>query len=324
MEARLDFFGVGVAVDADGELAEWIRGDFRKYVSTAAGKPDLHFRLKYSKPEYSNLPPLAASKYHDDYIVYDSPNIRLIDFFSEALAVYRPGEQTVEITSQSKEKLYEVFQLSFESLLGEQLDRRGIHRIHCLGLEKDGKAAIILLPPGGGKTTLALRFLENGGAGVLCEDMCVKTKNRLVGLHLPFKVRDISGRYPGRIIRRNGKPYKTLIDAADLKQPTEARPAAVVLGRRTLTWDSMIKPVSRRRLLLPMFKSMVLGLELQQSLAYFLLRDYKDGFSKAGVGLSRIKAMLSILYGSRTYEFHIGLDADKNYKVLRDFVEGLR
>jgi len=116
-------------------------------------------------------------------------------------------------------------------------------------------------------------------------------------------------------------PDKTFIDARTLRLAACAVPDTLILGRRVLSDEASIRPVSRIELLLPLIKSMVLGLELQQSLAYFLLRNHKDGFSKAGIGVSRLHALIRVLAKSRTYRFDVGGDTGKNAAALKAYAD---
>jgi len=310
-----------VSITSNEEIASWLDHDYGYYSHPAESAPSLKLNIHLEAPPYGGLPELAASRYHEDYIVYDSEGLRVIDFLGRALSVYKTRENTVDIYSESQDRLYDVFHLSFESLLGEQLDRKGFHRIHCLGLEKNGMGIIILLPPGGGKTTMALKFLESR-IGVLSEDMVLYKNDRLYGLHFRWGVKGATT-MKGRLMRREKYEDKTLVSTRDMKLSKEANPKAIILGRRVLSDRSEIKTLPKHKLIKPLLKSMVLGLELQQSLAYFLLRSTKDGFSKTTIGLSRLKAMRRILRASSTYEFHIGSDIEKNYKTLAGFMEGL-
>jgi len=323
METRLNVMGVQVLIESGREIAFWLRNDYGRYISKDAVRPRLKFELALEKPDYAGLPKMAASKYHEDYIVYDSRGLRLIDFFGEALSAYDTEKRSVLISCLCAQRLYEIFRLSFDSLLGEELDRRGIHRIHCLGLEKGGAAVLVLLPPGCGKSSLALRFLGAEGIKVLSEDVALFDRGRIVGLHFHWGIRKGAGRLPGRMVRRKGLPDKNFVDARTLSLASDGRPKALILGRKVMGGESAISPVGRHRLILPLFKSMVLGLELQQSLAYFLLRNYKDGFSKSGIGLSRLYALLSVLLHSTTYEFAVGGDMEENHRVLAEFMDRL-
>ena len=320
METKLNIYGIKIIVSSDKEIAKWLSHDYSYYLDNTITTSNLKFDLRFEKPDYSSLPKIKATAYHDNYIIYDSKKIRIIDFFEKALAIYDTKNKIVKISCLDKDKLYEIFSLSFDSLLGEELDKRGFHRIHCLGLEKNGKAILILLPPGGGKTTLALKFLKSKNARVLCEDTLLFKKGKLYSLHFRWGVRNLNYS-KGRIMRTENYGTKLLLDTKKLNLAKTAKPALILQGIRLLSEDSYIKRVNNLKLFMPMFKSMVLGLELQQSLAYFLLRNHREKVSKANLGFSRLSALFSILGKTKCYEFGLGKDIEKNYALLEKFLD---
>ncbi|MAH43793.1 hypothetical protein CL614_08815 [archaeon] len=318
METNLNIFGIKILINSNKEISDWISYDYSRYISKQITNPNLTFNLSLEKPNQENLPELTATTYHDDYIIYDSKSTRIIDFFGSALSIYKTKENTINIYCQDKDKLYEIFYLSFESLLGEKLDKNNFNRIHCLALEKNNKATIILLPPGAGKTTLALKFLETKTANVLTEDILLIKNKKLYGLHTRWGTRDKTQK--GRLMKREKHSDKKLIDAKTLSLTTKALPSKLIIGKRISSNKSKIKKIPKHKLFIPLFKSMVLGLELQQSLAYFLLRNFKDGFSKANIAASRLSSMLTLLNKTQTYEFLIGYNIKKNYNTLNKFI----
>jgi hypothetical protein len=318
METNLNIFGIKILINSNEELSNWISYDYSKYTSKQITNQNLTFNLSLEKPNYDNIPELTATTYHDDYIIYDSKTTRIIDFFGKALSIYKTKENTINIYCEDKDKLYEIFYLSFESLLGEELDKNKFNKIHCLALEKNNKATILLLPPGAGKTTLALKFLETKTANILTEDILLIKNKTLYGLHTRWGTQD--NKYKGRLMKREKHSNKKLIDTKNLPLSNKAIPSNLILGRRVSSNKSQIKKIPKHKLFIPLFKSMVLGLELQQSLAYFLLRNFKDGFSKANITTSRLSSMLNLLNKSQTYEFLIGYDIEKNYNTLNKFI----
>jgi len=321
MQTRLVIFGIKILISSDNAVSDWIRHDYFGYVSDRLFIPDVCFDLFLEKPDYSGLPSVKASGYHDSYIVYDSKDLRFVDFFGDALIKYLTSKRTVKIYCSSRDRLYDIFCLSFETLLGELLDKRSFHRVHCLGIEKGGRAALLLLPPGGGKTTLAFRFMEAGGYGVLSDDMVLYRCKNVYGVHFRWGSRDLKKLSEGRLMKSKDYPDKVLISTKHLKLKKSAAPGLMIVGHRISSRKSAIRKIGRLSLIMPLFKSMVLGLELQQSLAFFLLRNFRDGFSKAGIGSSRLASMVSLMLKSRAYEFRMGYDAEKNYLLLKEFLD---
>lgn len=321
MSVKLNIQGVKISITANNQLTSWIEHDYSYYISNHLNGVDLQFNLIVDKYDYSQLPYLEATTYHDDYIVYDNKNIRIIDFIAGGASIYDTKNKTIVIYCSDVDQLYDIFYLSFESLLGEQLDQRGFHRIHCLSLDVSGQATVLLLPPGAGKTTLALQFSGSSDIKVLSEDMVLFKKGILYGLHFRWGTRDQSYIGQGRVMIRQKHHNKILINTKSFSLAGQSCPARIILGHRVMSTTSKIEKISKFRLLLPMFKSMVLGLELQQSLAYFLLRHHKDVFSKFRFGFGRLKALLHIIGASQAYLFYIGHSTANNFQELDNFLK---
>lgn len=320
MEIKLEIKGVKILVIADEEITSWVSHDYSYYISSGFNSYDLKFNLFSSDYDYAKLLKLTAKLYHDDYIVYESKNTRIIDFFKEAISFYNIAKNEIDIYSSDKDYLYEIFYLSFDSLLGEELDKKGWHRLHCLALENSNLATLLLLPPGGGKSTLALKFLDNQKIKVLAEDMVIFKNEEFYGLHLRWGIKDESFAGQGRLMKRKKYQNKILLNIRQFNLANYAKPGNIILGQRISSLESKLEKISKTKLIWPMFKSMVLGLELQQSLAYFLLRNYKDVFLKSKIGWGRLIALANVLLKSRTYVFYIGYDIDRNYNTLNDFL----
>ncbi|MDO8669456.1 MAG: hypothetical protein Q7K65_04140 [Candidatus Buchananbacteria bacterium] len=325
MITKLLIHGVGISIEAEEEISSWLNHDYIRYIKPEL-EPDavkLKFKLIEEQPNYSDLPELIASTYHNDYIVYENKSSRIIDFFGQALAIYNLSGRlkSVEIQSSTRSKLYEIFCLAFETLLGDELDKIGWHRIHCLALEKDGEGTVVLLPPGAGKTTLAMKFLENTRVKILAEDLAIIKNGELRSLHFRWGTRDLETDLDGRLAESGHSPTKKLFNPDPAELAVSARPKNLIMGKRISSARSEIKNISKIKIIIPLFKSMVLGLELQQALAFFILRNFKDGFFKFSLSFSRLTAMIKLIMKCQTYEFLIGNDIEKNYETLSSFVQ---
>ena len=317
---NLNVFGAKIKIEAPKKIVKHIKHDYFKYVSDKKfEKIDFKFILIKKNPKKINFPNLIATKYHDDYIVYEKKDIRVIDYFGKTRIFYDIPNRIIKIYSNSENLIYDAFYTAFEANLGDLLDKKGFHRIHCLALEKDEKATLLLLPPGAGKTTLALKFLKNKEINVLSEDIVLFKNKKLHGLHFRWGTREKT-KHKSRILKREKHHQKYLINTKHLNLSNIAKPKNIIMGQRSLSNKPYIKKMAKSKLILPLFKSMVLGLELQQSLAYFLLRNYKDAFSKINIGISRLNSLRNIISKSKTYRFIIGQDINKNYNLLCNLI----
>ena len=68
----------------------------------------------------------------------------------------------------------------------QYLDRRGLHRIHALGVVVKNRAVLVMLPMGGGKSTLGLHLLKHPEVQILSDDFCTTRLGRIINIHHSF------------------------------------------------------------------------------------------------------------------------------------------
>ena len=112
-------------------------------------------------PPQDSLPATDAVVYTPRNVVYRSEGRRYIDYHGRALGVQDERTGNLKLYSRDPNLSYEAAYLYLLSQIGQHLDRRGMHRIHALGVEIRNRAVLILLPTGGGKSTLGLHLMEH-------------------------------------------------------------------------------------------------------------------------------------------------------------------
>lgn len=318
----LQIFNVTVKIISPTEISDWINHDYHRYVALFNPKePELVFNLQNVSADINRYGNLITKSYHKDYLIYEKENLRIIDFFSEALSVFNKKTRETYIYCPDLNYLYEIFYLAFESLVGEELERKGYIRIHCLALEKNNQASILMLPPGGGKTTLALKFLKHPEVKVLAEDILLFKNKKFYGLNFRWGIRsDDCDQFEKRLMSRRKENKKYLIDTQKLSLAAEAACGNLIIGIRQIGQDCQIIKISKLKIFKQMFKPMVLGLELQQSLAYFLLNNPFDHFSKFELIAKRLFNIIRIIANSKCYNIYLGHNIEKNFQTLDKFL----
>jgi len=327
MDTYFDFYGVRIKVVSDDfDLVNNIRRDF-SYFSVLGGQFDILFVIYNKEIPYDKVPPLKASLYKDNAICYDDKHVRYIDYHGRALSIYDFINNKIEIYSQDKDFLWELTYLAILSMIGEALDKKGIHRIHALGLSINEKAILCVLPMGAGKTTLGLRLLKEEKIKLLSDDMPLITKD---GKILPFPIRigvdrreklDIPERYL-RVFPRSKYGAKILIDIEYFRNKIAkpSRPAIILIGERIFSNNLRIEKIPKRKVIMPFFINGVFGLGLPQLIEYFLRSNIKDIFFKIKIGFSRLFVSLRIIWKSKIYRLLIGTDIDKNINRVLAFL----
>ncbi len=172
------------------------------------------------------------------------------------------------------------------------LDQRGLHRLHALGVEVNGRAVLVLLPMGGGKSTLALHLLSLPGVRLLSDDSpwIDRTGRALayplrIGL-LPGSEQSIPAQHR-RMIQRMEFGPKHLVNFSYFQDRVcgEAEPGVVFIGARTLLPDCRIEEIGLAAALRPMIANGVIGLGLFQGLEFILQSSARGTVPKDRAGL---------------------------------------
>jgi len=336
--ARFDFHGVAIEVASpSAELVHEVRRDFawfhRSGPSTEtprdAATPPFRIELRLEEPSYDQLPALPAAFFTPRNVCFRDHGRTYVDYFGRALAVLDRAAGSCVVHGVDPELVHEIAYLLVLSTVGERLDRRGVHRVHALGVSHRGRGIVILLPSGGGKSTMALRLLREPGFTLIGEDTPLVDRD---GTLLPFPLR--LGVRPGqdtgvaaehlRTVRRMEFDPKTLIDIdvfRDRLASGPVAPAAILVGERNLGRVSAIEPLARRPALGALVKYMVVGLGVYQGMEFLLERGVADLAGKVGVATSRLRGALRLLRRAPAYRFVLGRDLDRNYRTLLEFLD---
>lgn len=327
---NLHFYGLDIELrSADGETVESIRRDFA-YFEVGPAAPQISIEVFDEKPPFSSLPNLSASIYALNYICYRGKEDIFTDYHGQGLRIFNLRRQSYQIFSKSTDLRHEISYLTILSAVGQFLDSKHIHRVHALGIGRNEKAILILLPESGGKTTLALQLLRSGQVKLLSEDSPLITRQ---GEVLPFPLRlgilpggesNIPAKYLHSVyLMRAGT--KILVDVgyfAD-KIGSACKPEIVLLGERALGYEARIEPTSRLSASKEFLTNVVVGLGLHQGMEYLLGRSIWETLGRTGLAFSRLNNSLKVLSHSKVYRYTIGHEPERNLQVLLHFLQNL-
>lgn len=322
-----DFYGLKLEVRGDDEeTVNNIRRDF-SYFEVTSGPAQVTIEVFNKRPPFDSLPHLSASFYSTRSIYYRGKESIYTDYFGRALSIFKPKTKSHQIFSQDADLRHEIGYLAVLFTVGQFLDSQHIHRVHALGLSLKGKAILILLPIGGGKSTLALQLLQSEEIKLLSEDSPLLSRD---GEILPFPLRigvtpgdelNIPGRYL-REFKRMEFGTKMLIDIeyfAD-KISSVSQPWVILLGQRSLGSKSRIEPASKLSATKEFIRNAVVGLGLHQGIAYILQTSPWGILCKSGLALSRLRNSLKVIRRSNVYRYVIGQDREESCEVLLEFI----
>ena len=326
------FYGTGLYFKSDSmDLAEEIRRDF-SFFNQELKSRGITINAYLASPPYASLPAMVADYISVRNICYYHRGIKYIDYPGKALAIYNKKESTCSIYGSDFRLLHEICYLTVLSLVNEHLDKKHIHRVHGLGLSMEGKAILLLLDMGGGKTTLAMRVLSGGErVKLISEDSPLINPQ---GLILPFPIRmglqpkdlptDIPKQYQ-RYFERGEFGPKILLDIEYFKDKvchTPSEPRLVLICKRTLGLNAQIRPCGKFAAVKEFIKNSVVGVGLYQGIEYVFKKGPKEIIMKTPLGISRLNNAVKVINKSKIFEFHLSPDKEANVRTLIDFLNG--
>lgn len=329
---RFDFHGVGVDVEVDAEpVRERVAGDFSYFrVAPETGlEIGLRIRAEQRKPDYDALPPLKAKVYTPRNICYPEGDVTYIDYFGRALSRYDRARSSLDVQCGELHLLHEVIFLSILSRVGELLERRRMHRVHALGVECGGEAALFLMPSGGGKTSLAMELLRDDRPfRILSEDSpLIDASGRVLPFPLRFGVKGerpegFADEHIAYLERMEFDPkYLISLDAFEGRiATTAARPRFLFFGERTLGSECAVRPIGLLAGLRGLLRDMVVGVGLYQGVEFLFQSSALDLVRKTDLFVSRLRRALSLLWASELYAVELGRDPGHNARELIAFL----
>jgi hypothetical protein len=337
----LSFHGLRVWVDGDWpEVVDDLREDFAWFVAEDAsaedasaedasaedaGADDVRVTIQRSAPDFDALGDLTASFVTPRNVVYQLGDRAVIDYFGQAASVYDRSAQHLLVQGLGRDLVHEAAYLFVLSRVGERLDAIGLPRLHALGLSGGQGAVAVMLPSGGGKSTLAVSALLADGVKLLSEDSPLVDAQ---GTLYPFPLRlgvnasDAARLPPGRLrtVERMEFHPKTLLEMAAIADRVEPAPQPLrhlVLGQRTLSRRASLCAISRRHLAGPLLRECVVGVGLYQGMEFVLQRGLRDVAGKTGPALTRLRCCAAVLSRAQTWRLELGRDHEANWAALQ-------
>ena len=318
----------GLRVRAGGDWPEVLRSlalDFAWFERAAgAGAADATLTVQRRAPDWDAHASARPAFVTPRNLVLADGERTLIDYFGRALSVYDRATREVTIQGEDAALVHEAAYHFVVSRIGEHLDRIGLVRLHALGLAGASGGVAIMLPSGGGKSTIGLQALHDPAVRLLSDDSPLL--DRRGRLH-PFPLRigvnatDAASLPAGHVRRIDRMEHhaKLALELSAFRDRIEPRPLPLrhlVLGQRTLGPTARLEPLGRQAALGPLLRESVVGVGLYQGMEFVLQRGLRDVFSQAGPGLVRARGCAAGLARARVWRLTTGRDHEANWAAL--------
>jgi hypothetical protein len=324
---RFEVYGLRVALDGDwGEVVDALACDLAWFEAAGNGgsEPDVSITVERAAPEYGRFGNVAASFVTERNVVYHVGDATVIDYLGRALSVIDNGSgvRITGIDPAAARRAGFDFALA---RISEHLDRRSMPRLHGLGLTGGAGGIVVMLPSGGGKTTLALRALRADGVRFLSEGSPVlDADGRLHPLPFPLWIRDSAPEaesLPIEHVRRVGGALSDprILELAAFRDRIESYPRPlvhIVLGRRSLGEESTLEPLPRRAAVPALLRDSVVGFGFFQGAEFLLRHGLRDLRHRAGPMATRARACATGLRGAHVWQLTMGRDREGNWQAL--------
>jgi hypothetical protein len=264
----LDVYGLKVRVRGDWpEVLESLRLDFAWFDRELDGDADVEVEIERRAPDFDAFGAIRAQFITPRNVVFQDGGRKIVDYFGRVVSVLDAATGTLVVQGEDRQIVHEATYHFLLSRIGEHLERRGMIRLHGLGLTGPSGAMVLMLPSGGGKSTLGLRALRDERVRLLSED--TPLLDRRGRLH-PFPLRigvnatDAATLPDGAVrkIERMELHPKLAIELEAFRHriETEPRPLRhIVIGHRSLGLEAKLEPARRASAVGPLFREAVVG-----------------------------------------------------------------
>ena len=327
MDHLIDAYGLRVTVGGDWpEVVDQVRRDFAWFECPTAGLPAANVEVTVERrpPDFEALGDGVASFVTPRNVVYQDGVRTIVDYFGRAVSVLDRATGRVVVQGEDDHLVHEAVYHFLLSRIGEHLEARGLTRLHALGLSGRNGAVAVMLPSGGGKSTLALRSLREDGVRLLSEDSPLIDRR---GMAHPFPLRiavnptDAATLPDGAVRRIDRMEFhpKLVLDLEAFADRVECRPQPLrhlVIGQRSLSQRASLEPVPRRSAVSVLVREAIVGVGIYQGMEFVLQHGMRDVVGKLGVAATRAACCSGVLARAKVWRLTVGRDHAHNWDAL--------
>lgn len=321
-----DVHGLRLGVGGDWpEVIENLRLDYTWFARDEDGMPaDVTVEIQRRPPDLDRFGEIPASFVTPRNVVYERDGLTIVDYFGKAASVLHRASGHLQVQGEDEHLVHEAAYHFLLSRIGEHLESRGLTRLHALALVGGQGPVAVMLPSGGGKSTLALRALRDDGVRLLSEDSpLLDRRGRLYPFPLRIGVNATDAdRLPEGSVRRLERMEfhpKLALDLdvfADRIEPTPSPIRHLVIGRRSLGREARLERVRRPAAVGALLREAVVGVGIYQGMEFILQKGMRDVAGKLGIALTRAECCAAGLARAKVWRATFGGDHERNWSEL--------
>jgi hypothetical protein len=325
----LDVHGLLFDVRGWPEVAHEVVRDFLWFETEDGRVADITIELERGAPRWDSYGDVTAAFITPRNVVYQSGSRTILDYFGRASAELDRAAGRIVIRSEHPHLAHEAAYLFLLSRIGEHLDAIGLPRLHALAVAGPRGAICVLLPSGGGKSTLAVSALRDERARLLAEDTpLLDSRGRVHPFPLRIGVNpgDAERLPPGSVRRIERMEFhdKLVLDLDGFRDRVEAEPQPLVdlvIGQRSLGSEGRLERIPRRAATGALLREGVVGIGVYQGMEFVLQRGMRDVMGKAGEALTRARCCAAAARGARVWRLTLGRDHASNWAALGELLD---
>jgi hypothetical protein len=309
-------------------VVEAVGLDFQWFgVAGTTSPADVHVAVERQALDFERFGELRSSFVTPRNVVYQDGHRTSVDDFGRAVSVLDRRNGRLTVQGQDEHLVHEAAYLFILSRAGEHLDRLGLPRLHALGISGAQGGVAVMLPSGGGKSTLALQALQAEGVRLLSEDAPLLGRLHPFPLRIGVDATDATLLPEGNVRASSGwssTPSSCSSNSA-FADRIETRPVSlrhIVVGRRSLGRDASLEPIPRRRVLGTLLREGVVGVGLYQGMEFVLQRGMGDVLGKVGIAFTRSTCCAAGLAKARAWRLTFGRDHERGWSALAPLLRG--
>ena len=155
MKIVFNFFGARISVNGPEEVIRKIRMDFSFfYDNKETADLDFEIDIMEQEPDYGMIPQACrVFRLHPDFDFYSDGEFNYTKYTENCLTIFNKRSGILKIYCRNDNIIHEITYLAVLSFFGENLERKGIYRIHGLCFMISGVPIVIISDSGVGKTT---------------------------------------------------------------------------------------------------------------------------------------------------------------------------